>query len=269
MAARADQRVAVVTGASSGIGKAFAERLARDGHDLVVVARRAERLESLAAMLRSETKVAVEVLTADLADARDLASVERRVVEEPSLELLVNNAGFGGYMPFDELPADRAEELVRVHVLAATRLARAAVAGMVRRGRGAIVNVASMLAFSASLPPDPLPNRVVYAACKAYLIAFSQALAGEVAPSGVRVQALCPAIVATEFHLIQGAPGPLPGSMDPAEVVQASLRGLELGEVVCAPAVEDAEKLRSVAEAGKAMFAGRPAGGLASRYRRE
>ncbi len=261
-------KVAVVTGASSGIGQAFAERLARDGHDLVVVARRRDRLQALASRLRSEAKVAVEVIAADLADTNALARVEQRVADEPSLELLVNNAGFGGYMPFEMLPAERAEELVRVHVLAATRLARAAAPGMVRRQRGAIVNVASMLAFSASLPPEPLPNRVVYAACKAYLVAFSQALAEELRPSGVRVQALCPGRVATEFHVIQGAAGPLPGSMDPAEVVRASLTGLELGETVCAPAVEDAATVRAVAEAGRAFFAQRPAEQLASRYRR-
>ena len=93
-------------------------------------------------------------------------------------------------------------------------------------------------------------------------------LAAELAQSGVRVQALCPGIVATEFHVAQGASGPLPGAMDPAEVVQASLAGLQSGEVVCAPTVEDAEKLRSVAESGRAFFAGRPSGALASRYRR-
>jgi len=124
-----------------------------------------------------------------------------------------------------------------------------------------------MLAFSASLPPDPLPNRVVYASTKAYLVAFSQALAAEVRASGVRVQALCPGIVATEFHVVQGAPGPLPGAMDPADVVSASLRGLELGEIVCAPTFEDAAALAAVAEAGRSLFAGRPGGGLASRYR--
>jgi len=261
-------KLAVVTGASSGIGQAYAERLAREGYDLVIVARRRERLDALAKRLRDEARVTVEPLTADLTDDRDLARVEARVAGERALELLVNNAGFGAYMPFEKLPPERADDLVRVHVLAPTRLSRAAVPGMVERKKGAIVNVASMLAFSASLPPEPLPNRVVYAASKAYLVAFSQALAAELAQSGVRVQALCPGIVATEFHVAQGASGPLPGAMDPAEVVQASLAGLQSGEVVCAPTVEDAEKLRSVAESGRAFFAGRPSGALASRYRR-
>jgi short-subunit dehydrogenase len=257
-------KTAVVTGASSGIGRAYAERLVRDGYRVVAVARRRERLKALASELGDD---AVEVLVADLAKDRDLARVETRVAEEPSLELLVNNAGFGAYMPFQKLPPERAEDLVRVHVLAATRLARAALPGMLRRRRGAIVNVASMLGFSASLPPDPLPERVVYAACKAYLIAFSQALAAEIGAEGVRVQALCPGLVATEFHAIQDMEPPREMLMAPQDVVQASLRGLELGEVVCGPAAEDGERLRSVAEAGRAMFGARPSRTLAARYR--
>jgi short-subunit dehydrogenase len=258
---------ALVTGASSGIGRAFAERLAGAGYDVVVVARRKGRLDALATRLVSDAKVRVEVLAADLSDPEQLARVEERIAELPDLEILVNNAGFGAYMPFEQLPPERASALINVHVMAATRFTRAALPGMVRRGRGSIVNVASMLAFSASLPPDPLPNRVVYASTKAYLVAFSQALAAEVRASGVRVQALCPGIVATEFHVVQGAPGPLPGAMDPADVVSASLRGLELGEIVCAPTFEDAAALAAVAEAGRSLFAGRPGGGLASRYR--
>jgi uncharacterized protein len=260
-------RTAVITGASSGIGQAYAERLAQLGHDLLVVARRKDRLDALAKRLASEGKIKVEVIAADLADPEQLAKVERRVAAMPEIELLVNNAGFGAYMPFEKLPPERAAALINVHVMAATRLARAALPAMIRRGQGSIVNVASMLAFSASLPPEPLPNRVVYASAKAYLVAFSQALAAEVGPSGVKVQALCPGIVATEFHVVQGAPGPLPGAMDPADVVSASLRGLELGEIVCAPTFEDAAALRAVAEAGRSLFAGRPGGGLASRYR--
>ena len=125
-----------------------------------------------------------------------------------------------------------------------------------------------MLAFSASLPPEPLPHRVVYAAAKAYLVAFSQALAAEIGPAGVRVQALCPGIVASEFHTLQGESAPLPGAMAPADVVQASLIGLETGEIVCSPTVEDADKLKSIAESGRAFFSGRPVGQLATRYRR-
>ncbi len=229
--------VALVTGASSGIGRAFAERLARDGYDLVVVARRRGRLEELASRLRSDPGVAVEIIAADLGDPASLARVERRAGEGPDIDLLVNNAGFGAYMPFARLPPERVEQLIRVHVVATTRLARAVVPGMLERGRGTIVNVASMLAFSATIPPDPMPHRVVYAATKAYLVAFSQALAAELGSSAIKVQALCPGTVATEFHVVQGAPGPLPGSMDPADVVAASLAGLELGEVVCAPTI--------------------------------
>jgi uncharacterized protein len=261
-------KLAIVTGASSGIGAAYAERLAREGYDLVVVARRKDRLEALARRLRDEARVSVDVLAADLSLERDITRVAERVAHERSLELLVNNAGFGAYMPFAELPPERAEDLVHVHVLAPTRLTRAAVPGMIERKRGSIINVASMLAFSASLPPEPLPHRVVYAAAKSYLVAFSQALAAELATTGVRVQALCPGIVATEFHVVQGAPGPLPGAMPAVDVVEASLVALDSGEVICAPSVEDADKLRSISESGRAFFSGRPAGGLATRYRR-
>ncbi|HEX9269617.1 MAG TPA: SDR family oxidoreductase [Candidatus Limnocylindria bacterium] len=259
--------VALVTGASSGIGRAFAERLARDGYDLVVVARRRGRLEELASRLRSDPGVAVEIIAADLGDPASLARVERRAGEGPDIDLLVNNAGFGAYMPFARLAPERVEQLIRVHVVATTRLARAVVPGMLERGRGTIVNVASMLAFSATIPPDPMPHRVVYAATKAYLVAFSQALAAELGSSAIKVQALCPGTVATEFHVVQGAPGPLPGSMDPADVVAASLAGLELGEVVCAPTIEDAERLRAAAESGRTLFTGPRSERLASRYR--
>jgi uncharacterized protein len=217
--------------------------------------------------LTSEAKIEIEVVVADLADQEQLAKLERRVAALPEIDMLVNDAGFGAYMPFEQLPPERATALINVHVMAATRLARAALPAMLRQRRGSIVNVASMLAFSATLPPEPLPNRVVYASAKAYLVAFSQALAAETGGSGVRIQALCPGIVATEFHVVQGAPGPLPGAMDPADVVTASLRGLELGEVVCAPSVEDAAALVAVADAGRALFSGRPGGGLATRYR--
>jgi uncharacterized protein len=128
---------AVVTGASSGIGQAYAERLARDGHGLLIVARRKERLDALAKRLTSEAKVKVEVLVADLADPAQLATVERRVAALPDVELLVNNAGFGAYMPFEQLPPERAAALINVHVMAATRLARARCRRCCARGGGA------------------------------------------------------------------------------------------------------------------------------------
>ena len=167
---------AFVTGASSGIGAAFAERLARDRYNLVIIARRRERLEALAQRLQQSQHVSVEVLAADLTQPDQLRAVEKRVAEDAALELLVNNAGFGGYMPFVTLDPNRAEELIRLQVLAVTRLTRAALPGMVARGHGTIVNVSSRLAFSAPLPSPPLPKRAVYAATKAFINTFTQIL---------------------------------------------------------------------------------------------
>jgi short-subunit dehydrogenase len=158
---------AIVAGASSGIGAAFAERLARDQYDLIIVARRRERLETLARQLREKHSVTVEVIGADLTQPAQLQTLEQRVAEDVALELLVNNVGFGGYMPFVELEPDRAEELIRLQVLAVTRLTRAALPGMIKRGRGAIVNVSSLLAFTAALSAALLPKRAAYAAAKA------------------------------------------------------------------------------------------------------
>src|SRR5512140_6232 len=130
---------ALITGASSGIGAAFAERLAHDQFDLILVARRRDRLAALAQKLQNEYHVSVEVLAADLSKHTDLLTVENRITEEANLEMLINNAGFGGYMPFISLEPDRAEELINVQVLAVTRLTRAALPGMIERKRGAII----------------------------------------------------------------------------------------------------------------------------------
>jgi short-subunit dehydrogenase len=239
---QSDQRpVALVTGASAGIGRAFAERLAREGHDLIVVARREDRLRNLADLLRAAGGVDVEVLAADLTDRGPTAEVARRVAAEPRLEILVNNAGFGGYRPFVQVSEETAAGLIDVHVWATTQLSRAALPGMIERGTGAIVNVASLLAFSHAIPPDPLPYRAVYAASKSYVVAFSFLLSREVAGSGVKVQVCCPGLVETEFHALVGAdPSRLRGrTMTPQDVVQASLRSLETGETLCAPGLDD------------------------------
>src|SRR5919197_2489352 len=179
----------LITGASAGIGQAFADRLARAGHTLVAVARRADRLEALAQRLHDRDGVPVEVVVADLTQPDDLRRVEQRAAGE-DIELLVNNAGFGGYMPFVQLPPQQAEQLVDLHVLAPTRLTRAALPGMLARGRGAIINVASLLAFSGPMPTPPLPARATYAGCKSYLVTFSEVLHGELAGTGVQVQVL-------------------------------------------------------------------------------
>jgi hypothetical protein len=257
-----------VTGASAGIGAAFAERLAKDGFDLVVVARRRERLEKLAARLRDQHGVSVDVLPADLTRPDELRTVEERIAEDSALELLVNNAGFGGYALFAELDPDVAEDLIRLHVVAVTRLARAALAGMIARGRGAIVNVSSRLAFSGSLQGPFLPKRAVYAGAKAYINVFTEVLANELAGSGVKVQALCPGIVRTEFHEVQEMdPNRFPPAMvmQPADVVAASLEGLRRGEVICIPALDDPGLLAAVHDAERRLFEGSTSGTVAGR----
>jgi short-subunit dehydrogenase len=258
---------ALVTGASSGVGEAYAERLARDGFDLVLVARRRERLEALAERLRRETGAQADVLAADLCDAGACAAVETRLAEDDVLQLLVNNAGFGGYRPFVQVDPAVAEDLVRVHVLAATRLTRAALPGMVRRGAGAVINVASLLALSGTLPPSPLPHRATYAGAKAYLVAFSQALAGELAGTGVKVQVCLPGLVATEFHTVQGIDrSRMPPMMSAADIVTASLAGLAAGEVCCVPGLVDASLLDRLAEAQLAVMRAANQPKLADRY---
>src|SRR5574341_131333 len=259
---------ALVTGASSGIGAAFAERLARDGCDLIIVARRRDRLETLAKRLKEEQHANVEVLVADLSKSGDLRAVEKRIAED-SLEMLVNNAGFGGYMPFVQLEPDKAEELINLQVLAVTRLTRAALPGMIQRGHGAIINVASRLGFSRSVSSAQLPKRATYAAAKAYIITFTQILQGELEGTGVQLQALCPGVVRTEFHQRMGIdPGRFPPEiiMRAEEVVEASLAGLKSGEVICVPALDDPTVLTQIWESERKLLERSGGGRVARRY---
>jgi short-subunit dehydrogenase len=255
-------KLALVTGASSGIGKAFAERLAADGYDLVAVGRRTDRLEELAASLPN---VKVQVLAADLSTDDGVDAVAQVCASQP-LTILVNNAGVAHYMPFAELPAAQARELTHVKVVAPTMLARAAVAGMVARGEGTIINVAGMIAFSGPASQPQLPRRAVYAGALAYLVAMTQALHEELKSEGLRLQVLCPGVVATEFHSRQGLDLSAVPRMSAQDVVTASLRGLELGEVVCAPGVERTDLLDAVSQADLAAF-GAQSPELAVRYR--
>jgi short-subunit dehydrogenase len=265
------QLTALVTGASSGIGAAFAERLAGDGYDVIVVARRRERLEALAQRLRKEQRVEVDVLAADLADPVELRGVEERIKTTANLAMLVNNAGFSGYMPFVELDPDRAEKLIRLQVVAPTRLTRAALPGMIARGGGAIINISSLLAFSASVPAAaPLPKRVTYAATKAYLNAFTTLLHGELQGTGVRMQVLCPGVVDTEFHsqadLARHASGGV-RALKPDAVVETSLAGLRLGEVICAPTLDDPALIAHYQESERAVLQSSVrAGAVSKRY---
>ena len=260
---------ALVTGASSGIGLTFAERLAAQGHDLVLVARRRDRLEQLATRLRRDAGVWTDVLVADLSDPDQLAEVEARAASDESLVLLVNNAGFGGYRPFASIDPKVIDDLIGVHIRAVARLTRAALPGMIRRGSGAIVNVASLLALSGPLAPDPLPHRATYAGAKAFMLTFAQALAGELKGAGVKVQVCLPGRVNTEFHTIQGMDvSALPPAMTADGVVTASLAALAADEVVCVPGLADASLLERLTEAQVQLFRGAVMqSALAQRYR--
>ncbi len=256
-----------VTGASSGVGEAFACTLAADGWDLTITARRGDRLRALAERLTEKHGVSVQTCVADLTDPEDVTELER-VIAKAEPDLLVNNAGFAGYREFSDVDPQVLTRLVGVHVMAVSRLARAAVPAMVARRSGAIINVASLLAFSGSLPPRPLPYRAMYAGAKAFQVAFTQALAGELAGTGVQVQVCCPGLIDTESHALagmdlSGLPFPV---LRPDEVAGAALAGLRLGEVVCVPGLHDPSMIDSVSEAQRVMFLTAVSSGLADRY---
>ncbi len=254
--------LALVTGASSGIGRAFAQRLAAEGYSLVVVGRRRDRLEELAESLPD---VAVQVVVADLATDEGIDAVAAICAAQP-VSTLVNNAGVAHYMPLADLPAATAREILAVKVVAPTLLTRAALAGMLERGEGTIINVAGMIAFSGPAPASaPQGQRAVYAGTLAGIVASTQTLHAELEGTGVRVHVVCPGIVATEFHTVQGMDLSAVPRMTPEDVVTAALAGIELGEVVSAPGVEDYGLLSAVFDADLAAFHGQSPV-LASRY---
>ncbi|HEY8080358.1 MAG TPA: SDR family oxidoreductase [Labilithrix sp.] len=260
--------LALVTGASSGIGLHYAERLAKDGHDVVLVARRKERLDALADRLKKEHGASCEVLVADLASEAGVRAIETRVAKG-DLALVVNNAGVSRYKPFATLEPEAIDELVRLHIHGPTRITRAALPKMIEKKSGAIVNVASLLALSGTIPPSPMPHRAVYAGCKAYLLAFTQTLSHELKDKGVRVQVVLPGIVETEFHDDMGAAkSHLPPGMKPENVVQASIAALEKNEIVCIPPLEDYAVFEKIGETQRAALSSALSPKLASRYAR-
>jgi uncharacterized protein len=227
--APASGQVVLVTGASSGIGAHLARQLAALGHDLVLVARRADRLESLATELREAHGVAARAVPADLADpARRRALIEDLTASGAFVAGLCNNAGFGSTGRVVELDAAREAAMVEVNASAVHQLTLAFVGAMVARRAGAILNVASIAAF------QPVPGMATYAATKAFVQSFSEALHAELAGSGVSCTVLCPGPVPTEFDAVAGQEGAdslVPGfaSIDPEEVASAAVRGMLRG----------------------------------------
>lgn len=226
------RRLAVVTGASAGIGRAFAERPAREAWDLVLVARRRERLEEMAAGLRQAHARRVDVLAVDLTASDGVRAVEGRIAGEATLELLVNNAGFGTAGAFAELDRETEEQELRLNVLALARLSHAALTAFRERGHGTVINVSSLAGF------QPAPFNATYAASKAFVNSFTMALHEELRGTGVRVQLLCPGFTRTEFQEVAGvdtADVPDFAWMTPEAVVEASLEGLRRGDRAVIP----------------------------------
>jgi short-subunit dehydrogenase len=229
---RPTYRTALITGASSGIGAEYARQLAAQGSDLVLAARRLERMESLAKELEAAHGIRVEALQADLETDSGIAAVENRLSELPELDLLVNNAGYGMRGGFSSDPVQKHLDLVQIQVVASTRLAHAALQGMTARDRGAIVSISSMAAFL------PLRN-VTYSAVKAYLVNFSEALQNELWDTSIKVQVVCAGYVVTEFHDSPevGRPRGIPELfwLKASDVVKESLAALEKNRVVVIP----------------------------------
>jgi uncharacterized protein len=223
---------ALITGASSGIGAAFARALAARGYDLILVARREERLATVADQVRQRRGSGVTIVVADLSTPAGVLRVQEEIAACTSLSLLINNAGTGTIGSFVESKLDSQLAMIRLHVTASVRLSHAALPDMIARGHGAIINVASIGAFL------PSAGNVTYNATKAFLTSFSAALNDEVRDAGIRVQALCPGFTVTEFHdllAINRTAIPRWLWMSADDVAAASLRALERWPVVYVP----------------------------------
>jgi len=241
---------ALITGASTGIGAIYADRLAKRGYDLILVARNGGRLAALADRLKSETGRSVETIAADLNDKADLARIEATLRANANLTLLVNNAGVGAAAPLLGSDIEKMDEMIRLNVGALTRLTYAAAPGFVARGSGTIINIASIVAVS----PETLNG--VYGGSKAFVLAFSQSLQHELGPKGIRIQAVLPGATATEFWDVAGLPVTnLPAAivMSAADLVDAALAGLDQGEVVTIPSLPDQAEWDRFEAARRAM----------------
>ena len=224
-------RTALITGASSGIGAEFARQLATKGSNLILVARRKEKLEALAEELQKKFAISTDIFPADLSKPEDVTRVEVKLAGIPDLDLLVNNAGFGPVSRFYDGEPQSHFDMLQVHVTASVRLARSVLPGMVARKSGWIINVASVAAF---LPA----GSVLYPSTKAFLVSFSQTLQTELHGTGVRVQALCPGFTYTEFHDVINMDRkivPKFAWMSAESVVSTSLKALPRGPVIVVP----------------------------------
>jgi short-subunit dehydrogenase len=253
---------ALITGASTGIGATYADRLARRGYDLVLVARDVDRLEALAARLRNETGVRIDVIRADLTDARDLAVVEARLRDDKDITLLVNNAGAAAPGGFTQPDLDVLEKLIRLNVTAVTRLAGAVVPRFLAQKSGAIVNISSVLALA------PEAALGIYAATKAFVLTLSQSLQQEIGPQGIYIQAVLPGATRTEIWQRAGRDvNQIPGVMEVDELVDAALVGFDRREAVTIPPLPDAQQWEAFSLARQVMLPNFRNEHAAARYR--
>jgi short-subunit dehydrogenase len=227
---------AVITGASTGIGAVYADRLARRGHDLILVARNRDRLNELAKRLTTQTGRSVEVVIADLTNSADLHRVEQILQTDASITTLVNNAGIGSATPLVDSNVDAMESMIDLNVTALTRLTYAVAPKLSERRQGTIINIASIVAVA----PEILNG--VYGATKAYVLAFSQSLHHELASKGIRIHAVLPGAISTPFWDVAGYPVdnlPPANVMDVNDLVDAALAGLDAGELATVPSLPD------------------------------
>jgi len=241
----------VVTGASSGIGAIYADRLARRGYDLLLVARNTGRLDKLAAKLTDETQRKIEVMTADLTDRNDTEKLAQFLRDNSRVSLLVNNAGMGATAPLVNSDVAEMSRIIALNVEALTRLTYAVVPEFVKRGSGAVINIASVVAVA----PEILNG--VYGGTRAFVLAFSQSLRHELASTGVKVQVVLPGATATDFWVIAGKlveelPQEIVMSAD--DMVDAALSGFDQGEFVTIPALTDAGQWQSYEAARQALM---------------
>jgi uncharacterized protein len=243
--------LAVITGASSGIGAIYADRLARRGYGLLLVARNRERMDVLAKKLAADTRGNVEILAADLTDANDLAGLARILREDARITLLVNNAGLGATAPLLDSNVSDVSQMIALNVEALTRLTYAAVPSFVKRGHGTIINIGSVVGIA----PERLNG--VYGGTKAFVLAFSQSLRYELANTGVNVQVVLPGATATNFWSLAGTPVELLPQeivMPAEDMVDAALSGLDQGEFVTIPALPDAGQWQAYEAARQALL---------------
>ncbi len=224
-------RKALITGASSGIGRAFARRFAREGYDLIITGRRQDRLISLASRLKLQYKVDVRVIVAELSNESELEKLSQTIRSEEDIFFLVNSAGFGSGMNFSNGDIDSHLNMMRVHLMAAIELVHAVLPQMIERREGTIINVSSLAAFF------PAPGSTMYSATKSFLLSFTESLLMEVRQYGIRVQALCPGFTRTDFHekLQFENSNNLVKWMEPEKVVDISIKSLNSGKVICVP----------------------------------